>query len=257
MRLACQVRVERPVKVRLPESMLGAREFRSEVTAVEQLTYDTRLVRFSIGGNDELRFKPGQYIQLLVPGTDQYRAYSVASPPSRTRELELIIRRVPGGLCTGWIHKAIAPGDPVRFTGPFGDFYLREDSDREIIAIGGGSGMAPMRSIILHLAEQGMPRKITLFFGARQRRDLFYVDQFRELERRFPNFRYIPALSEPKPEDNWPGEIGFITQTVQTHIRPGPGREAVLCGPPPMIDAAMRVLPRLGIEADRIYFDKF
>ena len=265
MRLACQVRIERPVQVRVPESMLGAREFLSEVLAVEQLTYDTRLIRFGLTGSDEVRFKPGQYIQLLVPGTDQFRAYSVASAPSRTRELELIIRHVPGGLCTGWIHGAIEKGDKVRFTGPFGDFYLREDSNREIVAIGGGSGMAPMRSIIMHLAEQGMPRRITLFFGARRRRDLFFVEEFRALERRFPNFRYMPALSEPRPEDNWTGETGFITQVVVRHVSPmshpshssAPDREAVLCGPPPMIDAAMRVLPPLGISADHTYFDKF
>jgi Na+-transporting NADH:ubiquinone oxidoreductase subunit F len=271
MRLACQVKVERPVRVQMPETLLGAREYTSEVQAVEQLTYDTRLIRFGLKGGDEVRFKPGQYVQLLVPGTDQFRAYSVASPPSRARraegqspesrvqspELELIIRRVPGGLCTGWIHSAVEKGDEVRFTGPFGDFYLHEDSDREIVAIGGGSGMAPMRSIILHLAEQGMPRKVTLFFGARRRRDLFYVEEFQALERQFPNFRYLPALSEPRPEDNWTGETGFITQTVQKHIVPGGVREAVLCGPPPMIDAAMRVLPRIGIPAEHTYFDKF
>jgi len=167
--------------------MLGAREFDARVTAVESLTYDTKLVRFGLTNGSALSFKPGQYVQLLVPGTDQFRAYSIASPPSRAqaRELELIVRYVPGGLCTGWIHKALAVGDDVKLTGPFGDFYLREDSNREIIAIGGGSGMAPMRSIITHLAEQGMPRKVTLFFGARTLRDLFYVEDFRALERKF------------------------------------------------------------------------
>ena len=92
----------------------------------------------------------------------------------------------------------------MKLTGPFGDFYLREDSDREIVAIGGGSGMAPMRSIVMHLAEQGMPRKTTLFFGARSLRDLFYVDVYRDLEKQFPNFRYVPALSEPQPRDREP-----------------------------------------------------
>jgi Na+-transporting NADH:ubiquinone oxidoreductase subunit F len=268
IRLACQVKVRGNVEVRLPESMLGAREFDARVTAIEPLTYDTKLVRFGLTNGSALSFKPGQYVQLLVPGTDQFRAYSIASPPSRAAvqspkdkgqrpELELIVRYVPGGLCTGWIHKALAVGDDVKLTGPFGDFYLREDSNREIIAIGGGSGMAPMRSIIMHLAEQGMPRKVTLFFGARTLRDLFYGDEFRALERKFPGFRYVPALSEPRSQDNWTGETGFITQTVQKHVKPDGDREAVLCGPPPMIDAAMKVLPTLGVRPEQIFFDKF
>jgi Na+-transporting NADH:ubiquinone oxidoreductase subunit F len=267
MRLACQVRVSGEVKVRLPETLLGAKMYSSVITAVDTLTYDTKLVQLSLGG-ETLDFKPGQYVQLLVPGTDQFRAYSVASPPSRARssastgaatspEIELIIRYVPGGLCTGWVHKALEKGDRVKLTGPFGDFFLHEDSQREIVAIGGGSGMAPMRSIILHLAEQGMPRKVTLFFGARSLRDLFFLDDYRDLEKRFANFRYVPALSEPKPNENWTGETGFITQVATKYLNRESEKEAVLCGPPPMIDAAMRVLPKLGIPADRVYFDKF
>jgi Na+-transporting NADH:ubiquinone oxidoreductase subunit F len=256
IRLACQVRVQNNIEVHLPESMLAAREFAGSVAAVETLTYDTKLVRFDLGG-ERLSFRPGQYVQLLIPGTDQFRAYSIASPPSRAGEFDLIVRYVPGGLCTGWIHKALRVGDRVKLTGPFGDFFLREDSRREIVAIGGGSGMAPMRSIIMHLAEQGMPRRTSLFFGARTRRDLFYVDVFRELEQRFSNFRYFPALSEPRPEDNWTGEVGFVTQVAANHVSLDGAKEAVLCGPPPMIDAAMRVLPRLGISPEHIYFDKF
>jgi Na+-transporting NADH:ubiquinone oxidoreductase subunit F len=263
IRLACQVKVQRNIEIRLPESMLAAREYDGSVTAIETLTYDTKLIRFNLDGQ-VLSFKPGQYVQLLVPGTDQFRAYSIASPPSGRTEFELIIRYVPGGLCTGWVHKALDVGDRVKLTGPFGDFYLREDSNREIVAIGGGSGMAPMRSIIMHLAEQGMPRKVTLFFGARAKRDLFYIDEFRQLEERFANFRYVPALSEPGPADRWDGEVGFVTQVVGRHLTGdggrgtgGDGREAVLCGPPPMIDAAMRILPRLGVPAEHTYFDKF
>ena len=273
MRLACQVRVSGEVRVRLPETLLGAKMYSSVVTAVDTLTYDTKLVRLNLGG-ETLDFKPGQYVQLLVPGTDQFRAYSVASPPSNAkrqtpnaalsdrglrgqRQIELIIRYVPGGLCTGWVHKALEKGDRVKLTGPFGDFFLHEDSQREIVAIGGGSGMAPMRSIVLHMAEQGMPRKVTLFFGARSLRDLFFLDVYRDLEKRFANFRYVPALSEPRPDDNWTGETGFITQIATKYLSRDSEKEAVLCGPPPMIDAAMRVLPKLGIPADRVYFDKF
>jgi Na+-transporting NADH:ubiquinone oxidoreductase subunit F len=257
VRLACQVKVNGSVAVRVPESMLSAREIWARTTLVERLTHDTKLVRFELENGAEIDFKAGQYVQIAVPGTDQFRAYSIASPPSEHRAVELIVRHVPGGLCTGWVHKALAVGDRVLLTGPFGDFFLREDSDREIVAIGGGSGMAPMRSIILRLAELGMPRKTTLFFGARSLRDLFYVDVFNDIAARFPNFRYVPALSEPRPADNWSGEVGFVTQVAQRHVAPDGRKEAVLCGPPPMIDAAMRVLPKLGIPEEHIYFDKF
>jgi Na+-transporting NADH:ubiquinone oxidoreductase subunit F len=269
IRLACQVKVQRNIEVRLPESMLAAREYEANVTAIERLTHDTKLVRFDLGG-EALSFKPGQYVQLLVPGTDQFRAYSIASPPSGRTEFELIIRYVPGGLCTGWIHHSLAVGDPVRLTGPFGEFFLGTNAGPDIIALGRSTGMAPMRSIITHLAELGMPRGVTFFFGARSARDLYFVDYFRSLEQRFPNFRFILSLSKPRSEDNWAGEVGYPAQILRKYVQSGhdgcgdgpnsgwcTDKEAMLCGPPVMIDQAMEVLPGLGIARDRIQFDKF
>ena len=272
IRLACQVRVQNNIEVRLPESMLAAREYEARVAAVETLTHDTKFVRFELGG-DRLSFRPGQYVQLLVPGTDQFRAYSVASPPSAAHDsgyFELIVRYVPGGLCTGWIHKALQVGDRVKLTGPFGDFFLKADEGADIIALGRSTGMAPIRSIVMHLVELGMPRGMTFFFGARSARDLYFVDNFRSLERRFPNFRFVLSLSRPRPEDNWNGEVGYPAQILSKYVlsgrdgcgeAPGSGwcvdKDVLLCGPPVMIDQAMQTLPRLGVAADRIYFDKF
>ena len=269
IRLACQVRVQRNIEVMLPESMLAAKEYEGTVCALETLTHDTKLVRFDLGGT-ALDFKPGQYVQLLVPGTDQFRAYSIASPPSQATQFELIVRYIPGGLCTGWIHKALAVGDRVKLTGPFGDFFLGADQGRDIIALGRSTGMAPMRSIIMHLAELGMPRGVSFFFGARSGRDLYFVDYFRGLERRFRNFRFVLSLSRPRSEDDWRGEVGYPAQVLSRYVcsgrdgygeGPGSGwcsnKDVLLCGPPVMIDQAMEALQRLGVSAEDIYFDEF
>ena len=117
--------------------------------------------------------------------------------------------------------------------------------------------MAPIRSILLHLAERNMPRKVMYFFGARNKKDLFFTDELFALERKFPNFKYIPALSEPRPQDNWDGETGLITQVVERLVHDGTNTEGYLCGPPPMIDAAIKVLTKKGVHEIYIYYDKF
>ena len=200
---------------------------------------------------------PGQYIQLKIPGTDEYRAYSIASPPMQKDKIELIIRLVPGGLCSTYVHKALEKGDVATFTGPFGDFYLQEDNLREIIAIGGGCGMAPIRSMLYYLASKGMPRRFIFFFGARTRRDLFFTQELKEIEEKYANFRYIPALSEPRHTDKWEGEVGLITHVVEKYLKVDGEKESYLCGPPPMIDAALKILPKKGIKLNDTYYDKF
>lgn len=256
-RLACQVKVKGEVDIAIPEYMLGAEEFESVAEELVDVTSDIRYISLKLLNDKKIDFKPGQYIQIKIPGTDEFRAYSVASPPYMTDRVELTIRMVPGGLCSTYIHRAFYQNDRVTFTGPFGDFYLQEDSMRDIVCIGGGCGMAPVRSIVMHLAKQGMPRKCYYFFGARTKADLFFTEEFRELEKQFPNFKYIPALSEPRASDKWDGEVGFITQAAEKYLDETSEKEAYLCGPPPMIDAAMVTLAKKGISAERIHFDKF
>ena len=117
--------------------------------------------------------------------------------------------------------------------------------------------MAPIPSILLHLKEKNMPKKVTYFFGARSKKDLFFTEELFKLSREFSNFKYIPALSEPKPQDNWKGETGLITQVVERTVMGNGNTEAYLCGPPPMIDASITVLTKKGIEEIYIYYDKF
>lgn len=257
IRLACQVKVKRGIEIYIPEYLLKAEEYGAEVVSISDVTHDIKYIRLKILNNKRMGFLPGQYIQLKIPGTDEYRAYSIANQPSLKNCIELVIRLVPGGLCSTYVHRVMENGDRVVFTGPFGDFYLKDDSKKEIVAIGGGCGMAPIRSILKHLAEQDMLRKFTYFFGARSTRDLFFTKELRNLEEKFPRFKYIPALSELKPEDKWKGEVGLITQVAEKYISETGEKEAYLCGPPPMIDAAMKILPKKGIKDENIFFDKF
>ncbi|MFQ5681084.1 MAG: NADH:ubiquinone reductase (Na(+)-transporting) subunit F [Candidatus Omnitrophota bacterium] len=257
LRLACQVKVKNDIEVLIDENLLAAQEYKATVVKIEDVTHDIKHVVIRLDEPAAIDFKPGQYIQFKVPDTDEFRAYSIASPPSQKDSVELLVRLVPPGLSSGYIHEVLDEKDDICLTGPFGDFYLQEDSDRDIICIAGGCGMAPIRSILLHLKEKGMPRRVMYFFGARKKRDLFYTEELFALSREFPNFRYIPALSEPDPEDNWTGETGLITHTVEKFVESGIYGEAYLCGPPPMIDASVKVLNKKGVEEMHIYYDKF
>lgn len=257
IRLACQVKVKNDIEVRFPEYLLATREYHTRVEAVQALTHDIKHLRLRLESSDAVAFKPGQYIQFKIPGTEEFRAYSIASGPSLASALELVVRLVPGGLCSTYIHEILKEGDRVTITGPYGDFFLREDSTKEMVCIAGGCGMAPIRSILSRLQENGMPRKATYFFGARSKEDLFYTEELKDLARRYPNFRYVPALSEPKPTDQWEGEVGLITQVVERCVGDGSNAEAYLCGPQPMIDASLRVLTGKGMRKEDILYDKF
>jgi len=257
LRLACQVKVKNNVEVMISQDLLEAQELKVTVMKIEDVTSDIKYVFLRLDEPASIKFKPGQYVQFKIPETDEFRAYSIASSPLHNNLIELVVRLVPSGLCSSYIHEALDVNDKITLTGPFGDFYLREDSQRDIICIGGGCGMAPIRSILLYLKEKGMPRSVMYFFGARSKKDLFFTEELRALEAEFRNFRYIPALSEPKPQDNWDGETGFVTQVVERVMPGGSSQEAYLCGPPPMIDASIKVLTQKGVEDVYIYYDKF
>ncbi len=257
VRLACQVKVKNDIEVLISPELLSAQEYKAAVVKILDLTSDIKHVFLKLYEPSTISFKPGQYVQFKIPETDEFRAYSVASQPSQNNTIDLVVRLVPNGMCSSYIHEVLDINDKIALTGPFGDFYLREDSDRDIVCIGGGCGMAPIRSILLHLKEKNMPRKVTYFFGARSKKDLFFTEELFKLSKEFPNFKYIPALSEPKPQDSWKGETGLITQVVERMVIGNGHTEAYLCGPPPMIDASIAVLTKKGIEDIYIYYDKF
>jgi len=257
VRLACQVKVKNDIELAIPDDLLAAQQFKATIETIEDLTHDTKRFVFKLEEPNEIKFKPGQYVQFCIPGTTEFRAYSIASPPSITDKVELMVRLVPGGLCSTYMHELLEEGEDAHLTGPYGEFFLQEDSEKDIIGVAGGCGMAPIKSIVNHLLEKGSKRKITYFFGARGKRDLFYTEELRVFEKEYPNFKYIPALSESSSEDNWTGEVGLITEVMQKHLKHDKNQEAYLCGPPPMIDAANGVLTSKGVNINEIYYDKF
>jgi Na+-transporting NADH:ubiquinone oxidoreductase subunit F len=257
VRLSCQVKVRDDISIELPMDQLNAESYTSKVVGLEELTYDIVLLRVQLIHPKEMHFKPGQYAQIKVPGLEIIRAYSIASNPKYKDTLEFIVRYVPKGKATTFVHKALRVGDTVSLTGPYGDFYLQEDSNKDMICIAGGSGKAPIRSIVDYLKDQDMPRKVTYFFGARSKKDLYYTEEFKALEKEYPNFKYIPALSDPLEEDNWDGETGLITDVVDRLTGDLSNAEAYLCGSPGMIDACNKVLEKHDLPQEQCFYDKF
>ncbi len=261
VRLSCQFKVKQNVSIQIPEELFNVRQFDTTVESIVDLTHDIKQVRLKINGDETINCKAGQFVQFQVPEyelTDEevYRAYSMASIPSDNTHIELEIRLVPNGICTTYVHKHLKEGDSVTINGPYGDFYLH-DTERDIICIAGGSGMAPIKSILLDMAEKKSTRNAKYFFGARSKRDLFLLDEMKAIEKEMPSFTFIPALSEPAEEDNWDGEVGLITDVVRRLSDNAAEAEAYLCGSPGMIDACLKVLTDLGMPEERIYYDKF
>ncbi|HET7015143.1 MAG TPA: 2Fe-2S iron-sulfur cluster binding domain-containing protein [Streptosporangiaceae bacterium] len=238
-------------------------EATAEVEAIVKVTHDLRHLVLRLIEPEELRFFPGQYVDITIPGTDQSRSFSMAntsskgSAPNHGGKLEFVIKVYPDGLFSHFLDTKLAVGDQLELTGPFGVFTLREGYEGALIFVGGGAGMAPILSLLRSMAEKGIQRKATYYYGARARRDLCFETELRALESVLPNFRYVPALSGPDASEDWDGEIGLITDVVRRHETDLKGTHAYLCGPPPMVEAAMPLLGTLGVEDQRIYYDKF
>jgi propane monooxygenase reductase subunit len=230
----------------------------AEVVAIHRVTHDLRHLVLRLIEPTELRFFPGQYVDIAIPGTDATRSFSMANTSSRdSGQLEFVIKVYPDGLFSHFLDSGLSVGDRLDLTGPFGVFTLREGYETDLVFVGGGAGMAPILSLLRSMAEKGIQRKATYYYGARTRKDLCFEDELRELERTLPGFRYVPALSEPTDADDWDGETGFVTDVVKSHETNLKGAHAYVCGPPPMVEAAMPMLSGLGVEGKRIYYDKF
>jgi len=261
VRLSCQVRVRNDLSVLVPEELLGARNYRGVVERIRDLTYDIKELRIRLTEPAEIEFVSGQYVELEAPACGAnpepvYRAYSMSSAPERRDAIELIIRLVPGGICTTWVFTELAEGDEVTFSGPYGKFRLT-DSDRDMVWVAGGSGMAPFWSMVRHLRDIGGKRRCTCFFGAVAARDVFLLDELRALEKELDWFTFVPALSASVAGDEWDGETGLITEVLDRRVDDGSELEAYLCGSPGMIHAAGEVLERKGISPERTFYDEF
>jgi propane monooxygenase reductase component len=232
---------------------------RTRVEAVEQLTHDIRLLRVALVEPEHLSFHPGQYVDIRIPGADEHRSFSMANTPSTAHELEFMIKLYPDGHFSALLDNGeIKVGDELEVTGPYGVFTLRASSPRRLLFIGGGAGMAPILSLLRSLAESGNGRPAVYYYGARQPEDLFHVEELERLVTKLPDFRFVPALSEAVADQNgWAGETGLITDVVDRLEGDVSEVEAYLCGPPPMVDAAIALLERKGVPEAHIHFDKF
>jgi Na+-transporting NADH:ubiquinone oxidoreductase subunit F len=300
--LACQLKVRNDLKIRIPREILDVKKYTARVVSNENVATFIKELVLEMEPEESLDFNAGAYVQIDIPEyelsfsefrkrvgvkfrpswdrfdlwglkakTEEpiFRAYSLANPPSEKSRLRFTIRiatpppgeaAAPPGKGSSFIFN-LQPGDTVTLSGPYGDFFVKE-STREMCFIGGGAGMAPLRSQILHqLNTLNTQRIITFWYGARSRQELFFDELFKSLGKKHQNFSYYVALSDPQPEDNWTGMTGYIHQSLYTHYlstHEDPTEiEYYLCGPPMMIDAIEKMLDDLGVEPEMIAFDKF
>ncbi|MBO2453788.1 2Fe-2S iron-sulfur cluster binding domain-containing protein [Actinomadura barringtoniae] len=243
------------------------RDLTAEVVEVAGLTHDISLLRLRPLDGVALDYHPGQYVDITIPGTSEHRSFSMATTPATPGELQFVIKRYPGGRFSGLLEggpDGIAAGHELALRGPYGAFTLRERSERPLLFIGGGAGMAPILSLLRHMTEAGVDRPAVYYYGARTAADLFYLDELKALENVLPDFRFVPCLSESNGDGSAtgaPGELecalGLVTEVVERGEPELAERDCYLCGPPPMIDAAMALLTGAGVPHDRIFYDKF
>ncbi|MFY9264811.1 MAG: 2Fe-2S iron-sulfur cluster binding domain-containing protein [Solirubrobacterales bacterium] len=227
------------------------------VTSIERLTHDIVGLKLDVSEPADFDFIPGQYVDLWVPGSEERRSFSMANAAGEG--IELMIKCYPGGRFSALLDGELKPGDELKFTGPFGSFRLRE-SENPILLVAGGSGMAPVLSLLRQLAGAGSERPIRFFYGARTEADLFYVDEIAVLGESLPHFEFCAVLSEAGADSEWAGERGFVHEAAGRYLD-AVGAETVetyTCGPPPMVDALTELLTeRFSIDESRIFFDKF
>lgn len=239
-------------------SGLPIHEAVAEVVSNEPVTHDMRHLVLRLVEPREIKFFPGQYLDIAVPGTAETRSFSMANTSSREGgRLEFVIKVYPDGLFSHFLDTQVQAGDRLDVAGPYGVFTLREGHDTDLMFVGGGAGMAPILSLLRSMVERGITRRATYYYGARRRRDLCFEKELRALEESLPGFRFIPALSEPTEQDAWDGEVGLITDVMARHEADLKGADGYVCGPPPMVDAAIAALTRLGVPDGHVYYDKF
>lgn len=301
VRLSCQVKVKADMNIELPEEVFGVRKWECTVRSNSNVATFIKEFILDLPPGEAVPFRAGGYIQIECPPHEikysdfdiepEYRgdwdkfnmwryvskvddevtrAYSMANWPGEEGMIMLNVRiaspppRAPEGIPPGIMSSYIfsrKPGDKVTISGPYGEFFAR-DTQNEMCFIGGGAGMAPMRS---HIFDQfrrlHTDRKVTFWYGARSRREAFYEDDFNEIQTEHPNFKWHLALSDPLPEDNWTGHTGFIHQVLHdAYLKDHPSPEDIeyyLCGPPMMLKAAMNMLQDLGVDRENIMFDDF
>lgn len=261
MRLACQAVLENDVRVFLSEDELAAKLYRTKVSAVRKMTDSIKEITVSCDADKTPAFKAGQFMLMRIPAYNNaafpaLRAYSIASSPDEKGQLKFLVRLVENGYASTYIHNHLKEGDALPLMGPFGDFYLRE-SQKNIIMIAGGSGMAPMRSILKYMSDHNIQRTVHFFFGGHDENDLFYEDEMTAISEKLSGFKFYPCVDTIKK--TWNGDVGNVVQTAQKYLSPEEisVSRAYLCGGAGMLDAAVSFLTANGMNKDEIFYDKF
>jgi len=262
VRLSCQVKVRNDLSVEIPEDLFLIREFKAKVENIVDLTHQVKGLRLGLPGpKGSFIFKPGQYIQLEVPKfklskEPEYRAFSIASSPQETDSIELYIGRVAKGIVSTYIHDYLKKGQEIVLRGPFGEFFYRE-ADRDMLMIATGTGLAPIMSILRSMRNGSIRRTATLYFGTRHQRDLYCVEELRELEKQLASFSFVPTLSREEEGSSWDGERGRVTELIEKRISTGSDLDVYICGNADMVESCLEGLKKKGIPETQIYFDKF
>ncbi len=248
------VTVEAEVDVEEGVEFHPIHDYCGTVAGIEECARNIRRVLIDL--DREMRFNPGQYVQISIPGKGVNRSWSMANPPGQPDRVELQIRNTPGGLATeGWVFKDLAVGDSLQLTGPYGRFFLREQRSQPAILIGGGTGLAPLKSMIAHVLTTGLPHRLHLYQGARTQADLYDVDFFEGLAAQFPEqFSYRPCLSDEQVDGIG---HGMVTDVVAADFDTCRGHVAYVCGPPPMVEAAIKTLMKKRLFPRDIYREDF
>lgn len=262
VRLSCQVKVRNDMAIWIPEEIFLIKEYVARVESIEPLTPRIKALHLRISDPPEgISFKPGQYVQMEVPKykltkAPEYRAYSIASPADRYQELELVITKVPEGAVSTYVHEFLRQGEELKLSGPYGEFYLRP-SEREILFIATGSGLAPILSMLDQLAKESSTKKITLFFGARTKSDLYHIEKLEAYKQKLANFEYVLTLSRPTEKDEWKGEKGRVTDLIKRYVPENPPFDVYMCGAPQMVESCKKLLLDKGIPEQRMFYDTF
>jgi Na+-transporting NADH:ubiquinone oxidoreductase subunit F len=261
IRLSCQVKVRNDLKIEVPEELFAVREFTCRCEEIIDLTYNIKQFRFKLIEPQTIEYKAGQYVQLLTPvyeksNEEVYRAYSISSNPSDKDVIELIIKLVPGGICTTYCFEYLQVDDEIKVNGPYGDFVL-QDTNAPIIFIAGGSGMAPVKCMLHYLRGIGSKRDILYYFGGNKSEDLFLLDLMKEFEKDLASFQFVPVVSHAEDGAKIGRRLGLVTDAVRKDIIDASKYEAYLCGSPGMVNATEEILIDHGIHPENIFYDKY
>jgi CDP-4-dehydro-6-deoxyglucose reductase len=258
--LFCQARPRSDLRIDV-EEISGAgdivvRMLPCRVAAKRQLAHDVIQLELKLPQSERLQFLAGQYVDIVMRD-GRRRAFSLANPPHDDDYLELQIRHVPGGTFSGYVFQSLKEKSLLRLRGPLGSFYLRKKDKLPVILVAGGTGFAPIKSIIEDALNEGYPQPIHLYCGVRSRRDLYMHETASGWEEKYPNLRYIPVLSDPLPEDEWEGRTGFVHQAVLEDFPDLSGFGVYMSGPPVMVSAGRETFADHGLDPMHLHSDSF